>query len=72
MRTNTAIPRPLQETVDRELEPGERIQWIDMPTARFFTPVATGVFLFAIPWTAFAIFWICGASDFKIPDFQER
>jgi hypothetical protein len=42
-----------------------------MPTARFFTPVSTGVFLFAVPWTAFAIFWICGASDFKIPDFQE-
>ena len=71
MKTNTIIPRPLQETVDREIESGERIEWIDMPIPRFFTPVATGAFLFAIPWTAFAIFWICGASGFRLPDFSK-
>lgn len=42
-----------------------------MPIPRFFTPVTTSIFLFAIPWTAFAIFWIYGASGFKIPDFKE-
>ena len=34
MRTSTARPRYLQEQAGRELEPGERIQWIDMPVPR--------------------------------------
>ncbi len=71
MRTTIKIPRLIQEKVDRELESGERIEWIDMPLPRFFTPASTGTFLFAIPWTAFSIFWICGASGFEIPDFKE-
>jgi hypothetical protein len=71
MRMNTVIPRLLEEKVDHELEPGERIEWIDMPIPRFFTPASTGAFLFAIPWTAFAIFWIYAASGFKIPDLRE-
>ena len=69
MRTNTEIPRQLREAVDREIESGEKVEWMDMPIPRFFTPAATAAFLFAIPWTAFAIFWICGASGFKMPDF---
>jgi hypothetical protein len=56
------IPQPLQVKVDRELESGERVEWIEMPLPRFFTPVATGAFLFGIPWTAFAIFWTVGAA----------
>ncbi|OVE80721.1 hypothetical protein BVY04_05270 [bacterium M21] len=71
MKTNKIIPRALQEKVDRELESGERVQWIDMPIPRYFTPASIAAFLFAIPWTAFAIFWTCGASGFKLPDFKE-
>ncbi len=56
------VPRHLQDKVERELEPGERIQWTAMPVPRFFTPAATGAFLFGIPWTAFAIFWTAGAA----------
>ncbi len=48
--------------VDRELERDERIEWIGMPKRIFFTPVATGAFLFGIPWTAFALFWTAGAA----------
>jgi hypothetical protein len=40
--------------VDRELESGECVEWIYMPIPRYFTGAATGAFLFAIPWTAFA------------------
>ncbi len=68
---NTVIPRHFQEQVDRELEPGERVEWIEMPIPRFFTPASTAIFLFAIPWTAFAVFWICGAAGFKLPDFRQ-
>jgi len=71
MRTNTLVPRPLQDLVDRELESGERVAWMDMPIPRFFTPASTAAFLFAIPWTAFAIFWMCGAAGFKMPDFTK-
>lgn len=70
MRAERSIPRNLRTKVDSELETSERIQWIDMPIPRYFTPAATGAFLFAIPWTAFAIFWMCGAAGFKIPDFR--
>lgn len=65
------ISRHLQEMVERELEPGESVAWIDMPIPRLFAPASIGTFLFAIPWTAFAIFWMYGASGFKIPDFKK-
>lgn len=56
------IPREMQDRVERELDAGEQIEWIAMPIPRFFTPAATGAFLFGIPWTAFAIFWTGGAA----------
>ena len=71
MRSHSVPTRHLQALVDRELEPGERVVWYDMPIPRFFTPLTLGTFLFAIPWTAFAIFWVMGASGFKMPDFSE-
>lgn len=47
------------------------MQWIGRPIPRFFGAKSTSIFLFAIPWTAFAVFWMCGAAGFRIPDFQE-
>lgn len=61
MRSNAIVPRYLQEKIDQELESGERIEWMDMPVPRFFSAASTGAFLFAIPWTAFAIFWTAAA-----------
>jgi len=71
MKFTTRIPGDLKEKVDRELESGERISWIDMPRPAFFTPRSKAMFFFAIPWTLFAVFWICGAAGFKVPDFKE-
>jgi len=65
------IPRELEEKVKRELESGEHVVWMEQPIPRYFTAMSTSAFLFAIPWTAFAIFWICGASGFKLPDFSK-
>ena len=56
------MPREMQDRAERELDPGERIEWISMPIARFFTPASTGAFIFGIPWTAFALFWTGGAA----------
>lgn len=70
MRAYTVIPRHLEDRIDRELETGERIEWMDMPIPRYFTRASTAAFLFGIPWTAFAVFWVFAASGFKVPDFS--
>jgi hypothetical protein len=57
MTTGAAIPRRLQETVERELEPGERIKWMDMPIRELFTPASTAVCIAGILITAFAVLW---------------
>lgn len=71
MKQKRSIPRKLQTRVDHELDAGERIQWIGMPMPRCFTPASTFAFLFAVPWTAFAVFWMYGAAGFQISDFKE-
>jgi hypothetical protein len=60
MQPENQIPYELRERVDRELESGEQIQWLQRPVPRYFTPAAG--FLFGIHWTAFAIFWTTGAA----------
>lgn len=54
---DTPVPRELLDIAARELDKGERIEWSAMPRPRFFTKGSIGAFLFAIPWTAFAVFW---------------
>lgn len=68
---DNSISHELQTKVNNELKPDEVIRWIEKPIPAFFGPKSTGAFLFAIPWTAFALFWICGAAGFQIPDFNE-
>lgn len=65
------IPERLRDAAEGELEPGERVVWVGRPAAKFFTPAATGAFLFGIPWTAFACFWMAGAAGFKMPQFNQ-
>jgi len=62
------IPDPLRELVNAELMDDETIQWMEQPIPAFFSAAVMGIFLFAIPWTAFALFWMCAAAgvfDFK-------
>ena len=65
----------MDDTVDlRALQqryfPRERLEWAARPIPRFFAPGILPSFLFAIPWTAFALFWMAGASGFRWP-FRE-
>jgi TPM domain len=53
----------LHRKIDKELEPGELIKWVDQPVPRFFTVDSTYTFFFGIVWTAFSIFWVVGASS---------
>ncbi len=66
-----AMPGGMEERVRRELEAGESIRWMEQPIPRLFAPATIGAVLFAIPWTAFAVFWMFGASGFKMPNFSE-
>lgn len=65
-----AVPAELDARLKQELEPGERLVWMEQPVPRFFTAASTPTFIFAIPWTAFAVFWTAGAAEFKVPDFR--
>lgn len=47
---------PLDIALTRELQRGERILWQGRPIPRIQW-AAFGIWLFAIPWTAFALFW---------------
>ncbi len=51
-----------QQLIERELDKGERVDWIAIPKPAFFTGSSLGTFLFGIPWTAFAVFWIAAAA----------
>ena len=64
------IPPQLQEIVQRELDRDERVVWSAMPKPKYFSGPSLGLFLFAIPWTAFSVFWMAGAAGFKIPQFN--
>lgn len=65
------ISRTLNDAIERELQPGEIVSSIESPQPRFVTTASTSTFVFGIPWTLFALFWIAGASRFKVPDFQD-
>lgn len=47
---------PLDAALKRELNRGERIVWQGRPLKRI-SKASFGIYLFAIPWTAFALFW---------------
>ena len=71
MQLDPQIPPELKEKVDQELQPDERILWMDMPIPKFFTRESKNLFLVGIVVTSFAIFWTCGAAGFTIPNFKE-
>jgi len=70
MTPQNQLPPELAALVGAELEAGERIAWVGQPDPRRFAWASVFAVLFAIPWTAFAIFWMCGAAGFKMPTFQ--
>jgi hypothetical protein len=65
------LPPDISHLINSELRSGERILWIGQPIASQFAWRSYGIVLFGISWTAFAIFWMAGASGFKIPDFRQ-
>ena len=57
MTTMTTPPSPeLDSILRRELMPGERLLWSGRPDSTRLRAVFA-IWLFAVPWTAFALFW---------------
>jgi hypothetical protein len=63
---------PLRLALDRELRAGERLLWHGRPLPRVAWP-ALAIWLFAVPWTAFSVFWttmaFAGAQAFDEVSF---
>lgn len=57
----TLQPDRLALALERELRPGERIVWQQRQIARI-SYLSFGIYLFAIPWTVFAVFWTAMAA----------
>jgi hypothetical protein len=68
--TDSVLPHDLAALVDAEMASGERVVWISRPNPGRFARNGLGIALFGIPWTAFALFWINGASGFKWPELS--
>jgi len=56
------LPEQLDTRVRSELRDGESLVWTGQPKPSRFMRSAIPIVLFGIPWTAFALFWMAGAS----------
>lgn len=54
---NRLGPDPLLPLLQKELDIGERLRWHGRPREKVMKWAAFGVWLFAVPWTAFSLFW---------------
>jgi hypothetical protein len=52
-----AVPATLKAFTDREFA-GEELLWAERPDNRIAVLLSFGVWIFALPWTAFSLFWI--------------
>src|SRR5512139_1652604 len=64
------LPQQLQQRLRAELKPGESIAWAGQPNPDRYMKSGFKLWLFFIPWTAFSLFWIAGASGFRMPQFN--
>ena len=65
------LPSRLRALIEAELSDDEKVTWIGAPIPGRFAMRSLPIVLFAIPWTAFAVFWMAGASGFQIPNFKQ-
>ncbi|MFL6659386.1 MAG: hypothetical protein ACJ8GW_15005 [Massilia sp.] len=66
----TSLPPDLQQRLLQELKSGEQLVWVAQPNADRAMKSGFKIWFFFLPWTAFSVFWICGASGFKMPSFD--
>jgi len=61
----------LNNELKDELRPNENIVLSCRATPLNHLAKSMPIVLFAIPWTAFALFWIAAASNFTLPNFSD-
>ena len=61
--TLTEVPYALADILERELEPKERVVWRGQPDVVRFMIRRIAIFLFGIPFCAFAVFWTVSATS---------
>ncbi len=54
---DAAIPPELKAFAEREFI-GEKLVWAARPDVKIAVFISFGIWLFAVPWTAFSLFWI--------------
>lgn len=59
--THGSVRQRLELALTHEMRDGEEVAWQGMKLARI-EPKGFGIWLFAIPWTAFSLFWTAMAS----------
>ena len=59
-----------EKQLSRELESGEKLLWKGQPSPSRYAQATLPVFLFAIPWTIFACFWV-GMASWGVMNFKE-
>lgn len=64
------LPQQLQQRVQMELKSGESIIWIGQPNPSKYMKSGFKIWFFFVPWTLFSLFWIAGASGFRLPHFN--
>jgi hypothetical protein len=70
MSNISTLSEPLQQRLRSELSTGESLVWVGQPNPARALKSAILSTIFFIPWTAFSLFWIAGASGFKMPTFD--
>ena len=65
------LPSSVSALLDDELRPDEKLVWLDQPDAGHAVRKSLLIYFFAVPWTAFSLFWMAGAAGFEIPDFTK-
>ncbi|MFY9260691.1 MAG: hypothetical protein WAO71_09310 [Gallionella sp.] len=70
MSTIYNLPPHLQPRVQAELKFGEALAWVGQPNPSRMMRVGFAMWFFFIPWTAFSLFWMAGASGFHLPTFD--
>ena len=57
-----SVDHQVYQQVSQELQQGEGIEWLGQPNPGKYAKGSAKIVLFAIPWTAFALFWMAGAA----------
>lgn len=65
------LPQHLLPRLQAELKAGESLVWAGQPIPGRLMRSAFKLWYFFVPWTAFSVYWIMGASGFEMPRFDD-